>query len=299
MSIFDKFKKQENKVLQQDLSKKEKPGMVFVMHLLMKEMTPMPEKEEMISLMEKHLGKVDCFSYDNQVAGLAVEKYQVQFEQGAIPPQLMIMGCCENKREYLNPLNMSQMWDCPEAEKVFEENPYEIIVTDMMAAGLPYKDRANMLMDFMEALVELYPQCGAVYFQTSGKLMTVDKIKNHSIPRDHRFIYFAVNMRFFYIQGTQDSVVDSLGMSTLFLPDLQYHFHGMDPNWVVNHGYNLLSYLYDNDCLIKSGETVDGIVSGEMNREVQWRCQYEEALIQPAREVLDICMNEYAAGQRD
>ncbi len=22
-------------------------------------------------------------------------------------------------------------------------------------------------------------------------------------------------------------------MSTLFLPDLQYHFHDMDPNWVV------------------------------------------------------------------
>jgi hypothetical protein len=32
---------------------------------------------------------------------------------------------------------------------------------------------------------------------------------------------------------------------------------------------------------------------------VQWRCQYENALIQPAREVIDIYMNEYAAGQRD
>ena len=27
-------------------------------------------------------------------------------------------------------------------------------------------------------------------------------------------------------------LIDTVGMSTLFLPDLQYHFHGMDPNWV-------------------------------------------------------------------
>ena len=30
-------------------------------------------------------------------------------------------------------------------------------------------------------------------------------------------------------------LIDTVGMSTLFLPDLQYHFHGMDPNWEVNH----------------------------------------------------------------
>ena len=88
-------------------------------------------------------------------------------------------------------------------------------------------------------------------------------------------------------------------MSTLFLPDLQYHFHGMDPNWVVNHAYNVLSYIYDNDCPINSGETIDGIVDGRMNRELQWKCQYESALIQPVREVLDICMGEYASGTRE
>ncbi len=36
-------------------------------------------------------------------------------------------------------------------------------------------------------------------------------------------------------------MVDTLGMSVLSLPDLQYHFHGMDPNAVVNHAYNMLS----------------------------------------------------------
>ncbi|MCX4266714.1 MAG: DUF4261 domain-containing protein, partial [Firmicutes bacterium] len=54
-----------------------------------------------------------------------------------------------------------------------------------------------------------------------------------------------------------------------------------------------------NDNPIKSGDTIDAIVNGQFSQSVQWRCQYENALIQPAREVIDIYMNEYAAGQRD
>ena len=70
-------------------------------------------------------------------------------------------------------------------------------------------------------------------------------------------------------------------MSTLFLPDLQYHFHGMDPNWVVNHAYNVASYILANDNPIQDGETVDGVENGQMSRELQWKCQYEDAMIQP------------------
>ena len=93
-------------------------------------------------------------------------------------------------------------------------------------------------------------------------------------------------------------LVDTLGMGTLFLPDLQYHFHVMDPNWVVNHAYNVLSYILVNNNPIKDGETVDGVKNGKMSRRIQWTCQYENALIQPPREVLDINMGEYASGNR-
>ena len=69
-------------------------------------------------------------------------------------------------------------------------------------------------------------------------------------------------------------------------------------NWVVEHAYNVASYILEHDDPIEDGETVDGVVDGQMSREVQWKCQYEDALIQPPREVLDINMGEYAAGNR-
>lgn len=298
--MFQKRKKQqEENVFNQDLSQKEKPGYVFIMTLFMKEKCPMPDKEKMTAVLQKHLGDVDCSTYSENAAGFAANNYKVEFEQGAIPVQLMVTGCSERPKKPLDELTVSQMWDCQEdRERILSECQYQVIATDMMAAGLNYRERAVMLMDYLEALIELYPTCEAVYFFTSGKMFTAERIRNHNIPRDRRFLYFAVNVRFFNIQGTEDKMVDTLGMSTLFLPDLQYHFHGMNPDWVVNHAYNMLSYIYDNENPIKDNDSIDGIEDGNMSRDIMWKCHYEDALIQPARGVIDIYMNEYAAGNR-
>ena len=59
----------------------------------------------------------------------------------------------------------------------------------------------------------------------------------------------------------------------------------MDPNWVVNHAYNAASYILEHDNPIQDGETIDGVADGRMCREIQWKCQYEDALIQPPRGV--------------
>ena len=53
---------------------------------------------------------------------------------------------------------------------------------------------------------------------------------------------------------------------------------------------------YDNP--IQDRETIDGVADGQMCREIQWKCQYEDALIQPPRGVLDINMGKYASGGR-
>ena len=67
---------------------------------------------------------------------------------------------------------------------------------------------------------------------------------------------------------------------------------------MVNHAYNAASYMLENNNPIQDNETIDGIVDGNINREVQWKCRYENALVQPPREVLDICMGKNASGKR-
>lgn len=298
MGILEK----EEKVFQQDLSKEqERPGGIFMIHLLMEEMCEMPEKELMQEVMEKHLGDTDCFCHDGKVVGFAAKNYKVHYEKEDkdVPPSLMIMDCIKIEKPIMDEIAQSQLWDCPEGKEILDTCSYQVIATDMLAAGLEYKDRARMLVDYVEALVEMYPSCKAVVFETSKKMFTREAIVNCTVPKEARFIYYAVNVRYFRIQGGNDMMVDTVGMSTLFLPDLQYHFHGMDPNAVVNHAYNVLSYIFDNDNPIKSNDHMDGIKDGKISPDVQWNVQYENALIQPVREVLDINMGEYASGRRD
>lgn len=301
MGLFDKFKKKdakEEKVLKQDLSKKDENNQVFIVHLLMKEKMEMPSKDHMIQIMQKHLGDIDCFTHDEKSAGFAAKKYQVEVKEGKLPATLLVMGCLPMDDFQIDMFTRSQMWDCPESSRILEQCKYHVVAVDMMVNLLPYKDRAEMDMDYMEALVELYPDCVAVYFQTSGKMFTREKILNHSIPKEDRFIYFAVNARFFNIQGTNDHIVDTIGMNLLGLPDLQYHFHDFEPNWVVNHAYNTASYIFNGEKIIENGDHIDGVKEGKMDVNIRWLCHHENSLIQPLRPVIDIYMNEYAAGNR-
>jgi len=300
MSLFNKSKKND-KVLNQDLNEiAEHPGMVFIVHLLMTEKCEMPDKQTMQNVMNKHFGDIDCFCHNEKTAGFAPKKYSVHYEKDNVdvPPQLMITGCFKIEQPVMDELSASQIWNCQNGLEILESCEYQVVATDMMASGLYYKDRAEMLVHYIEALAELYPSCKAFVFETSKKMITREAILNCSMPYEDRFIYYAVNVRFFNIQGTDDMLIDSIGMSTLFMPDLQYHFHGIDPNAVVNHAYNLLSYIYENENPIKSNDHIDGLDGDVMSRDIQWDLQYEDSLIQPIREVIDVNMGKYASGNR-
>lgn len=53
-------------------------------------------------------------------------------------------------------------------------------------------------------------------------------------------------------------MVDTVGLYLLGLPDIQYHFHSLNPNKVMKHAYSVASLLYSVGAVMKSGETIDG-----------------------------------------
>lgn len=286
-------------VFNQDLSKEEKPGGIFIIKLLFKEKPQFPAKKKLTEVMKKRLGNIDCFWYNDKGAGIAAKDHISRFEDGDSPAMLMIAPATPFNGEETDGFARSQMWDCPDKDRVLKECKHQIIATDMLSSALPPMERANLDMDFAEAVMELFPDCEAILFFNSGKLFLAGDFRNHNIPRNDRFIKFAVNVRFFTVNGTDEMIVDTLGMSLVFIPDLQYHFCGLDPNLAVNHAYCIASYLLENENPIKDGDTVDSITeNGQFDRVNMWRCSYEQALIQPAREVIDIYMNEFAAGNR-
>ena len=94
MGIFKKlFKGKE--ALKQDLSDKQQPGGLFIIHLLFEEKCGMPDREYMKSVMDKHMGENELFTYNETTAGFSAKKYTAEFSDGAVPPMLTGMGCTE------------------------------------------------------------------------------------------------------------------------------------------------------------------------------------------------------------
>ncbi len=53
-------------------------------------------------------------------------------------------------------MEKSQTWDCPECDDILQQCTWQVAASDMMAAGLNYKERAEMLVQYVEALMELF-----------------------------------------------------------------------------------------------------------------------------------------------
>ena len=290
-----------SQVFKQDLTDTSvRPGGIFFVELLMPKQCDMPDRDTMIEIFTKHLGPVDCFDHRRESAGFAPQNYKVHYEDNDadIPPTLMVTNCEKIDKPVLDDFDRSQVWDCPNVDELLAECQYRVFATDMLASGLEAKERADMLVKYVDALLELYPSCKAVVFGPSRKFLSRESIENHPDKEVTRFMYYAVNVRYFSIQGTDDMMVDTIGMNTLFYPDLQYHFHGMNPDEIVNHAYSVLYYIFEHDNPIDDGQTIAGLENGDMNPDIKWAVQYEDSLIQPVRTVIDINMGEYASGTR-
>lgn len=295
--------------LKQDLTKKAEFANMFMIYMLFEEKPPLLDAETVGRAAEEKFGgtepmltpSMDTVSASKELMSFAVKKYTAHFKDADLPPQVMLGQGLEFDSGEIGVLERSQLWDIENGGELLNSCKYSCFVSDFFGgSALDYKDRCDLLMDWLECVLPLFPTCKAVWVPTAGKLMSPESALDGNIPKDQRFIHTCVNARFFNIEGTNgDMIVDTLGMYAVDLPDVQLHFNALEPDAVVNYAYNICIYNYDANAPIKSGETIDGLGGdGNISRAVQWRCQYEDALIQPARVVLDIEAGGFAAGRR-
>lgn len=292
-----------DKVLQQDLSEKapSRPQMLIA-QLLFREKPEACSFENAREAVEKYCGELGEIDEKPDILMFPVMKYKVEFEDkpNGVPVLACFMQPFEFKME-LDELTRSQLWDMENGAEFLDEVRYEVVVHAMLSDALSYTEQTELFIAQLDAAVEMYPTCEAIYVTGSGKLTPTAKfLSDRQWDAGARFINAAVNVRFFNIQGTGDMLIDSLGMYTLALPDVQLHFLNLDPNNVVSYVYNILDYQYENDFPIDNNDSLDGIgADGNIDMNVQWRARYEDSLVQPLRPVLDINCGEFAAGTRE
>ena len=105
-----------------------------------------------------------------------------------IPPTLMVTNCEKIDKPVLDDFDRSQVWDCPNVDELLAECQYRVFATDMLASGLAPKERADMLVKYVDALLELYPSCKAVVFGPSRKFLSRESIENHPDKEVTRYV---------------------------------------------------------------------------------------------------------------
>lgn len=181
----------------------------------------------------------------------------------------------------------SQTWDWAGVDDALAGARGSLLVTEMFAEPYGARDRAAALVAVVAALTAATRPV-AVSWPTS------QRVTDPAAPATDG-LGGLVNVRLFAVSDDADELVmDTRGLAPFDLPDLQVHFRDLEPGRLAGLLYATAAYLLEEGDVIADGNTISGLEGDE-----HWRCEHEDALVGPARTVLDIDPGDpYAAGRR-
>jgi hypothetical protein len=271
------------------------PPHLLMAALLYEVRPPALDKAALTGALRQFCGQVEPFG-DEANLFFAFPEHRVTYADGqSIPAQATIFDSFEELTpKQLPEPALAQTWDWPEARQVVERCRTRIMVNEMMAGGLPREERLPLFYGVVKALLAVAP-CQALHWWSSERVVEPAAFLRAREPGGGPALFPAANVRMFNIKDRPaERVMDSLGLATFGLPDVQCHFTGLEPEKVARLLYNAATYLFDAGDVIEDGHTIDGIEPGQ-----QWRCQHEMSLVGPRRMVLDVDPGPpFAAGNR-
>jgi hypothetical protein len=225
------------------------------------------------------------------------KNHPIEYREGAVPAQTVVLAANEMVDLAKYQGEIEQSWGFRDCAQVLQESRHTLLVTEMMARALPPGERVRLFHGVLQAVIEVTGPQALVFKHTQQVVQPQayldavgEESKMRPITRPG-----ALNVRFFRIADPEgDMLMDTRGLEETGLHDLQCHFRQLDPNEVSRVLYNTALYIFEKGPVIESGNTVAGIAPDSM-----WRCQFEDALLEPKREVLDLDPGQpFAAGNR-
>jgi Domain of unknown function (DUF4261) len=224
------------------------------------------------------------------------------FAQGqAMPAQICVFNGDKGVEEPVinNPnyaMAFGQCWDFPDAKEKLARCRHTVLVTDLMSSGLEHQERMHVFQRALYVIVKAL-QPVAIYWPHSQRWMDAQQyLQNVPDAADYDILHGPMHVRLFRIDNSadDDTVMDTLGLAALGLPDLQIHCHDLDVQALAGILNGAGHYIFERGDVIEDGNTLAGLQPDD-----RWVCRHEVALIQPDRLVLDINPGApYAAGNR-
>ncbi len=265
---------------------------------------PQINKIDLLNALRRRIGRVEPLD-GNALAGLTSFVYPdhtTTYGDGMTLPAQTIFSDLPNglEADRVEPA-LQQCWDWPQARDAVARCRAAMLVMDLMSGRLEYKERLTLVQQAVSAVLDIAP-CLGILWMPAQRLVDPAAYIRSKQPEIADPLFPAVNVRLFNINSVDDAtnkvtgetLMDTVGLAALGVPDLQCHFVGLEVSDVARMLYNAAYYLFDKGDVVADGQTIQGIRPQD-----RWRCQHEAALVGPERIVLDINPGRpYAAGGR-
>jgi hypothetical protein len=248
------------------------------------EQPPALDLERLRTPLAKRFGSVELVATEEDVAVFALHDLPaVDIEGERAPCTLSFLSVHEPDRETLE-ASLSQTWDWSEAREVAASAVGSHIVMPMMSwAELDYKTRLDLvhrgvsgLLDQTDPVALHWPQCQRVVAPHGYRHARADGANR---------LYPQANVRIFRVEEGQpgELFMDTLGLFSLGLPDLQIRFTGVEPDQIAAQLFSIALYVYEHGDVIKDGDTVQGVPAS-----ASWVCNHASSSIAPDRPMLEL-----------
>jgi hypothetical protein len=260
---------------------------------------PQFSKRQLFDSLRKRCPAVESLdgNLDSELFAFVHPDHLVEYSDGRIPAQTFIAVADRAPDvEKLSPA-IEQSWNFSGAREQVQRCTTSILISDLMAGGLEYKTRLALFQKVLTSVLEVIP-CQVIHWQPTQQIVeSINYLTTVSSGSYPNLQAGGLNVRLFQIineDSQGDTLMDTLGLAALGLPDLQCHFRDLDVEAVAGMLYNTGLYLFENGDVIEDGHTVAGIYPDD-----KWLCQHEDSLANPERIVLDINPGyPFAAGNR-
>lgn len=287
MGLFNIFKKknivEENEQIAENDPLENFPELLSAKLLFLDK--PNFDSNQVLTEVKKHFENVEHSFSENSLI-FSFSDHPIQFADATIPAQCTIMIPDQGKSEVELPdAAFQQNWHWQEANQIAKNCTYEILVTDLMSRTLPYKERLNIFMDFLVAVIKV-TQPNAVYSSSAQKILNPTDIINIWDTDKIQTLYAICNVRLYNAgtdTGHKELLMDTVGLHTIGLPDFQIRFSAADENEVANLLWTYAYYAYEFGDIIVDGNTLEGLEAGS-----KWKCEKQLSLVGPDRVVVNV-----------
>jgi len=204
---------------------------------------------------------------------------RVPFKEGTAPVQVAMTVSSSPIPPEKAQAELQQTWDWADAKDKLGRHQSHVVVSDLLAAALPYKSRLGFFQNVLGGLLELMMPV-AIRWRPSGKFVNPAALVKALEPGQGRDpIKGAVNVRRTLVKSAGGVVMDTLGLGALGLPDFEIALGERMPALFDALLRSVARYEYDLGDVIADGRSFKG--GGE-----SFVCQRGKSSADPGRDVI-------------